>query len=453
MSIASALKGKARDGAPPPPPSDGQQQRCDALDSIAPSSSSAQAQEHGRPPRSPQAWVHFAAGGVGGMCGAIVTSPLDVVKTRLQSDMYQQQQQRHTQAYARTPPSRHGGGGSAGLLRTVRTLAYHFVETAQLLRTISLREGPRALFKGLGPTLVGVVPARAINFSVYGNGKQLLAQRFNAGRETPAVHLVAATLAGIVTATATNPIWVVKTRLQLENQSEARRSADRRRAAVRPLPATTSSTSPAAAAKTPPGAAAALISSRNASSSSPSFSFHARPAPARPSTKSFAMVVQIVRNEGIHGLYKGMSASYLGVAEGTIQWALYEQLKAWDRRQGASLSAEGSKADSNAARERQSLTGTISAAGTAKLIASLITYPHEVIRTRLRQQPPETGAPRKYTGLLQTIRVVVREEGVVALYGGLSAHLLRVVPNAAVMFSIYELFLHFAPAQEHATAR
>ncbi|PWY97665.1 hypothetical protein BCV70DRAFT_219238, partial [Testicularia cyperi] len=34
----------------------------------------------------PKGWLHFVAGGAGGMCGAIITSPLDVVKTRLQSD-------------------------------------------------------------------------------------------------------------------------------------------------------------------------------------------------------------------------------------------------------------------------------------------------------------------------------------------------------------------------------
>jgi solute carrier family 25, member 33/36 len=44
----------------------------------------------------------------------------------------------------------------------------------------------------------------------------------------------------------------------------------------------------------------------------------------------------------------------------------------------------------------------------------------------------------KYTGLVQTLRLVIAEEGARSLYGGLSAHLMRVVPNAAVMYSIYE---------------
>ena len=83
-------------------------------------------------------------------------------------------------------------------------------------------------------------------------------------------------------------------------------------------------------------------------------------------------------------------------------------------------------------------TGSIvGASGGAKAVASLITYPHEVIRTRLRQ--PAVGGIIKYTGLMQTLKLVVREEGVASLYGGLTAHMLRVVPNAACMFLIYEL--------------
>ena len=150
----------------------------------------------------PPPWLHFAAGGIGGMCGAIITSPLDVVKTRLQSDLY-----RHRATF-RVPYR-----GALGMLANG---AYQFVDTSRLLMEISVREGSSALFKGLGPTLVGVIPARAINFYAYGNGKRFLTEYF--GEESAFVHLTAAAQAGIITATATNPIWVVKTRLQLESQ-------------------------------------------------------------------------------------------------------------------------------------------------------------------------------------------------------------------------------------------
>ena len=38
------------------------------------------------------------------------------------------------------------------------------------------------------------------------------------------------------------------------------------------------------------------------------------------------------------------------------------------------------------------------------------------------------------------------EEGVGALYGGLTAHLMRVVPNAAILFATVEFIVHAATA-------
>lgn len=95
----------------------------------------------------------------------------------------------------------------------------------------------------------------------------------------------------------------------------------------------------------------------------------------------------------------------------------------------------------------QGWVGNIGAAAVAKLVAACITYPHEVIRTRLRQ-PAENGV-RKYTGLWQCLRLVAKEEGMTALYGGMTAHLMRVVPNAAIMFFCYEAILHNFGSENH----
>ena len=72
---------------------------------------------------------------------------------------------------------------------------------------------------------------------------------------------------------------------------------------------------------------------------------------------------------------------------------------------------------------------------------SLAVAPGQVLRTRLRQ--PLVDGKVKYTGLAQTFRLVIAEEGVKSLYGGLSAHLMRVIPNAAVMFFIYEAVIRW----------
>ena len=192
--------------------------------------------------------------------------------------------------------------------------------THSIRRDIYRDESPRALSKGLGATLVGVIPARSINFFTYGNGKQIIAQRFNGGVENSYVHLGAAAFAGIVTGSVTNPIWVVKTRLQLvSDHATAMQSTSKR----------------------------SLVSSLD-------------------------MIKQIAREEGIRGFYKGLSASYLGVTEGTIQWVIYEKLK----RLNTESQGKGGFRE---------WAGMLGSAGTAKCVASLITYPHEVHPNHNRQ--------------------------------------------------------------------
>ncbi|OAD77190.1 hypothetical protein PHYBLDRAFT_165679 [Phycomyces blakesleeanus NRRL 1555(-)] len=311
-----------------------------------------------QPIKDSRSFIHFIAGGAAGLAGAVCTSPLDVVKTRLQSTFYQQ----------------------SALKRAGKQtfLWHHFAETGRLLIRIQQVEGVRGYFKGLGPNLIGVIPAKSINFFVYSNGKRLYSE-INHGKETPVVHLVSAATAGIVTSTATNPIWVVKTRLQLQSTT------------------------------------------------------------TRQYTSSLDCLLHIFRQEGIKGFYKGMSASYLGVVEGTIQWVTYEHLK---KRWAISASEKAlqSKKRTVGGKNLQEWMGNLGAAAISKLVAACISYPHEVLRTRLRQ--PAEGGIHKYKGVFQTLKLVVKEEGVVALYGGMSAHLMRVVPNAAVMFFCYEAIIH-----------
>ena len=50
------------------------------------------------------------------------------------------------------------------------------------------------------------------------------------------------------------------------------------------------------------------------------------------------------------------------------------------------------------------------------------------------------GRP-KYTGLIHCLQLVWRQERFAGLYGGMTPHLLRTVPSAAIMFGMYELIL------------
>ena len=58
-------------------------------------------------------------------------------------------------------------------------------------------------------------------------------------------------------------------------------------------------------------------------------------------------------------------------------------------------------------------------------------------RTRLREQA--RNGIFKYTGMWQTIGVIAKEEGRKGLYSGMGVHLLKVIPNTALMFLTYEI--------------
>jgi solute carrier family 25 protein 33/36 len=188
--------------------------------------------------------------------------------------------------------------------------------------------------------------------------------------------LISGLAAGVSSNTLTNPIWMVKSRLQLLADSTAGQKAY---------------------------------------------------------TGYRDVVKSIFREEGVGGFYKGISASYWGCLEGATQFMIYEQIK-------TKLIAQ-----QNVRREEQGLRPTdklsqlsyFLSAAVAKGAASIITYPHEVARTRIREQA--RNGVFKYNGMWHTIGVVAKEEGWKGLYSGMGVHLMKVVPNTAIMFLTYEV--------------
>ena len=93
------------------------------IKSALPSNSNPQLRKVGGVILPSKTWVPFVAGALGGMGGAVLTAPLDVVKTRLQSDFYRDRLQA-----SRATISRAG----LGVWR-------HVVETSVILRHDSSR--------------------------------------------------------------------------------------------------------------------------------------------------------------------------------------------------------------------------------------------------------------------------------------------------------------------------
>nr|GMD70298.1 nicotinamide adenine dinucleotide transporter 2, mitochondrial isoform X2 [Ipomoea batatas] len=129
-----------------------------------------------------------AAGASAGAIAATFVCPLDVIKTRLQ-------------VHGLPEAARSGHRGSV-----IITSFQHIVRT----------DGFRGLYRGLSPTLVALLPNWAVYFTVYGHLKEILhSHADNSGELSIGANMIAASGAGAATSIATNPLWVVKTRLQV----------------------------------------------------------------------------------------------------------------------------------------------------------------------------------------------------------------------------------------------
>ncbi|KAJ2556660.1 mitochondrial FAD carrier protein flx1 [Coemansia sp. RSA 1933] len=153
-------------------------------------------------------------------------------------------------------------------------------------------------------------------------------------------------------------------------------------------------------------------------------------------------LVQISRKEGIRGLYKGLAPGLLGVAHGGLQFMAYEEMKKQRLRWRQDHAADNTN----------NLTSIDFAlmSSTSKVFALTITYPSQVLRSRLQQIPgaagaTAAGAPRMatYNGLGDVLSKTLRLEGVSGLYKGFGPALLRVLPGNIVTFLVYEKIAGF----------
>ncbi|KAL1955885.1 hypothetical protein VTO42DRAFT_7958 [Malbranchea cinnamomea] len=131
---------------------------------------------------------------------------------------------------------------------------------------------------------------------------------------------------------------------------------------------------------------------------------------------------QIVREEGITGLWKGnIPAELLYICYGGIQFATYRNvtLALQSLPPGARLSSSA-----------ESFVSGAVAGG----LATAATYPFDLLRTRFAAQ----GNDRIYPSILSSVRSIAREEGVRGFFRGVSAAVGQIVPYMGLFFSTYE---------------
>ncbi|XP_055802802.1 folate transporter 1, chloroplastic-like isoform X3 [Solanum dulcamara] len=181
-------------------------------------------------------WENATAGAAAGLATVTFSHPLDVVRTRFQ--VYDGRIS-NVPAYRNTPHA---------------------------LFAIARSEGLRGLYAGFYPAVLGSTISWGLYFFFYSKAKQ----RYLRNREelSPGLHLASAAEAGALVCFCTNPIWLVKTRLQLQTPNQI-----------------------------------------------------------RPYTGFHDALRTIIKEEGWRALYKGLMPSLFLITHGAIQFTAYEEFR------------------------------------------------------------------------------------------------------------------------------
>ncbi|KAF9921829.1 hypothetical protein FBU30_008109 [Linnemannia zychae] len=328
------------------------------------------------------------AGFTGGAVSTICLHPLDLIKTRFQVNA------------SKSAPK------LGGTLRSFQ----------QIFKTEGFRHG---LYRGLTPNFAGATVSWGLYFYLYAGIKGRMTVDPQTGRLGPTQHMVASMLGGALTAAVTNPFWVIKTRMCTTKRTD-------------------------------PGAYRSLIGG----------------------------LTSLVKTEGVQGLYRGFIPALFGVTHGAVQFMAYEQLKYWrqevkkKRWEKQFLEEIRGKtnvpiSDSAAGIQSSEMTGvsmdaktfeklresrllekkhdweTLSTveylcmAASSKVMATVATYPYQVLRSRLQMmRSPQNTV--EYTGVMDCIRKIKKTEGLLGFYKGVAPNVIRVLPGTCITFLVYE---------------
>jgi len=251
---------------------------------------------------------------------------------------------------------------------------------------IAKEEGWRGYFRGLNATLATVPLFWGIYFPLYDDLKRTISMSQEHQLPPAAVHCISAVTAGAIADIICNPLFLIRTRLQTEGLHNA-------------------------------------IAAQNSQSNG---------SPIRVKTMRETALI-LYREGGFPIFWRGLSASMLGLTHVGVQFPVYEWLKdqARDRRRKMTRRV-GVKIEETA-------LDVLISSGLSKMIASILTYPHEVIRSRMMDTRSSESA-----SFSNTTKRIWRKEGFSGFYAGLPISLVRVVPNCCVTFLTYELLLRFA---------
>ncbi|ODV96000.1 hypothetical protein PACTADRAFT_75189 [Pachysolen tannophilus NRRL Y-2460] len=290
-----------------------------------------------------------------GSITTFITHPLDLIKIRLQLDEVSKTQ-------------------SESFNKIFKDVLKNSTDPTSNKLKINLLM--KDLYRGIIPNLIGNTTAWGFYFMFYRiykdlthkvvlknrgiNNDDIFGKQLRDNQLSSHHYLISAFAAGFTTSAITNPLWVLKTRILSTSKNQ-------------------------------PGAYQSILDG----------------------------IRQIIATEGIFGFWKGLIPSLFGVAQGSLQFSIYDTLK--------------HKVVLTETSESYSLNvfQSLYLSSISKIISSFTLYPFQVIRSRLQ------GYGNKST-MSNIIKHTYINEGLKGFYKGILANIIRVLPATWITFTVYE---------------
>ncbi|KAJ1918292.1 hypothetical protein H4219_002689 [Mycoemilia scoparia] len=246
------------------------------------------------------------------------------------------------------------------------------------VKKIIAGEGIQGLFSGLESALFGSAVTNGVYYYFFEATKSAFEKASKVAAMTTGQSMTAGAIAGAMTVLITNPIWVVNTRLTVKKLEAEEEDAI-----------------------------------GNASDSK------------TKSITTWQAFAKIIKEDGVLSLWQGVIPALILVINPIIQYTVFEQIK--NRLQST--------------RKLGNLDFFFLGA-VSKLVATVVTYPYIVVKTRMQLRQSKNESER-YNSLLDGLKKILAQEGVQGLFKGISSKVVQSVITAAFLFMTKEALFSY----------
>jgi solute carrier family 25 folate transporter 32 len=296
-------------------------------------------------------WQQSVASQAAGAVSTLCFYPLDVIKTRYM-------------AQDGTAARQHNG------------LRYNSLPSA--FRAILRDEGLGALYRGAHVAVFASAASWGMYMYVY---RELERGMLDAAGPSPAPHVVwyaslgASVTGNVCVAMLANPLWLVKSRMQLEDSAGRAQST------------------------------------------------------ARGTPREYASVLQswktAIRKDGVRSLWRGASAQLLVGVPNAATFPVYDATKRTLKRSRGT--------------DVLSLSDVCACSAVAKSLGCVLCHPFVLVKVRLQDAKRSADASVRYESLWGTFATIAKREGPHGFFRGLTPALLQTMPRGVMQFALYEL--------------